>query len=91
MRDIGLTEPFKNMIPLVEFSNTSPENRDGGETTGTINPGILYESKYFQIGAEAIIPVNSATGHNVGAVVQLEIFIDDIWPKIFGHPIIGHD
>jgi len=89
VKDIGLPAPFKNMIPLVEFSFTSPENRDGGETTGTINPGVLYESKYFQIGAEAIIPANGATGHNVGAIVTLEIFIDDIWPKLFGHPLIG--
>ena len=91
VKDVGLRAPFKDMIPLVEFSFTSPENRDGGETTGTINPGVLYESRYYQLGVEAIIPVNSATGHNVGAVIQLEIFIDDILPKIFGHPIIGHD
>lgn len=91
VKDIGLPAPFKDMIPLVEFSLTSPENRNGGETTGTINPGVLYESKYFQIGAEAIIPVNGATGHDVGAIIQLEIFIDDIWPKLFGHPLIGSD
>ena len=41
--------------------------------------------------AEAIIPANDATGHNVGAVVQLQIFLDDIWPKWFGHPLIGSD
>jgi hypothetical protein len=91
VEDIGLPKPFKNMIPLVEFSMSSPENRDGGETTGTINPGVLYENTYFQIGAEALIPVNSASGHNIGAIVQLEIFIDDIWPNFFGHPLIGHD
>lgn len=91
VKDVGLIAPFKDMIPLVEFSFTSPENRDGGETTGTINPGVLYESKYFQLGAEAIVPVNGSTGHNVGVIVQLEIFIDDIWPKWFGHPLIGSD
>ena len=89
VKDIGLPAPFKNMIPVVEFSFNTPENRGGGETTGTINPGILYETRYFQIGAEAIIPANDATGHNVGAVVQLQIFLDDIWPKLFGHPVIG--
>ena len=77
------------MIPLVEFSFTTPENRGGGPTTGTINPGILYENNYFQIGAEAVIPVNNATGHEVGAIVQLQIYIDDIWPKLFGHPVFG--
>ena len=91
VQDIGLPQPFKNMIPLVEFSMTSPLNRGGGQTTGTINPGILYENTYFQIGAEALIPVNSASGHSVGAIVQLEIYIDDIWPKVFGFPIFGRD
>jgi len=91
VKDIGLPAPFKTMIPVVEFTFTSPENRDGGQTTGTINPGVFYENTYFQLGAEAIIPVNSASGHNVGAVVQLQIFIDDLMPKIFGHPIFGKD
>jgi len=91
VKDIGLPAPFKNMIPVVEFAFTSPENRNGGQTTGTINPGVFYESRYFQLGAEAIIPVNHETGSNVGFVVQLEIFIDDIWPKWFGHPLIGSD
>jgi hypothetical protein len=91
VKDIGLPAPFKNMIPLVEFSFDTPENHGGGPTTGTINPGILYETRYFQIGAEAIIPVNNASGPEVGAVVQLQIFIDDIWPKWFGHPVFGKD
>lgn len=91
VKDIGLPAPFKSMIPLVEFSFDSPQNRDGGKTTGTINPGILYETRYFQIGAEAIIPVNSATGSQVGAILQFQIFLDDIWPKWFGHPLVGCD
>lgn len=89
VKDVGLPEPFKHMIPVVEFAFSSPENRGGGATTGTINPGILYENNYFQIGAEAIIPVNSATGNNVGVAVSLEIYIDDLWPRIFGHPLFG--
>jgi len=91
VKDIGLPRPFRNMIPLVEFAMTSPFNRGGGFTTGTINPGILYENPYFQLGAEAMIPVNSASGANVGVIVQLQIYIDDIWPKVFGHPIFGRD
>lgn len=89
VKDIGLPAPFKQMIPLVEFSFETPENRAGGQTTGTINPGVLYENPYFQIGAEAIIPVNGATGHEVGAVIAVQIYIDGIFPKIFGHPLFG--
>jgi hypothetical protein len=89
VKDVGLRAPFKNMIPLVEFSFDSPENRNGGKTTGTVNPGVLFVGRYFQVGGELIIPVNSATGHDVGGVLQVEIFLDDIWPKVFGHPLIG--
>jgi hypothetical protein len=87
--DIGLPHPFRDMIPLVEFSMTSPENRGGGLTTGTVNPGVLYENPYFQLGVEANIPINSHSGAHVGATVQAWIFLDDIFPAIFGHPLFG--
>jgi hypothetical protein len=90
VRDIGLPEPFKNMIPLVEFSFSTPENRsDKGLTTGTINPGVLWETAYFQLGVEANIPINARSGSHVGVTVQMWIFIDDIFPRTFGHPLFG--
>ena len=89
VQEVDWLRPFRNAIPLVEFSMNSPLNHGGGETTGTINPGVLWETRYCQIGAEALIPVNRATGPNVGAIVQVWIYIDDIWPKIFGFPVFG--
>jgi hypothetical protein len=90
VKDIGLPAPFKDMIPLVEFSMETGENRDDrGHTTGTINPGVLWESKYFQLGAEALIPVNGESGPHVGFTIQMWIYIDDLFPKTFGHPIFG--
>lgn len=90
VRDIGLPEPFKNMIPLVEFAMSTGENRDQrGLTTGTVNPGVLYETSYFQLGIEANIPINSRSGAHVGVTLQAWIFIDDIWPHTFGRPIFG--
>lgn len=89
VKDIGLSEPFKHLIPVVEFAFSTPQNRGGGPTTGTINPGILYENNYFQIGAEAIIPPNHNSGSRIGAVFQIQIYLDDLWPKVFGHPLLG--
>ena len=90
VKDIGIPAPFKDMIPLVEFSMETGENRDDrGLTTGTINPGVLWESRYCQLGAEALIPVNSDSGPHVGFTVQMWIFIDDLFPKVFGHPLFG--
>jgi hypothetical protein len=91
VEDVGLPHPFADLIPVVEFSMTSPVDRFGGTTTGTIDPGVLWEGRDVQIGAEALIPVNKTTGPNVGAVVQVQIFIDDIFPKIFGHPVFFND
>lgn len=91
VEDVGLPKPLSNIIPLVEFSMSSPLDRSGETTTGTINPGILWESKYCQVGAEAVIPVNAHTGPNVGAVFQVQFFIDDLFPKVFGHPIFFGD
>jgi len=90
VKDTGLPRPFRDMIPLVEFAMQTPENRSGGTgTTGTINPGVLWESPYCQIGAEAVIPVNRQTGPNIGVVFNVQIYIDDLLPKIFGHPLFG--
>jgi hypothetical protein len=92
VQDVEWLKPFKNWIPLVEVQTNTPVNRGNGFTTGTINPGVLYEGGNFQIGAEAQIPINGATGPNVGAIFQVQVFIDDIFPKVFGHPIFfNHD
>lgn len=90
VKDIGLPHPLRDLIPLVEFSLETAENRaDRGLTTGTINPGILYENPYFQLGLEANIPINRRSGANVGVTLQAWIYLDDIFPHVFGHPLFG--
>lgn len=88
VKDIGLSAPFDRLIPLVEFSLSSPLNRgQGGMTTGTVQPGIIWAGQYFQLGAEAIIPTNSLSGHGIGGVVQLHFYLDDLFPNSIGKPI----
>ena len=81
--------PFNRLIPLVEFSMQSPVNRGGGVTTGAINPGIIWSGQYCQFGIEALIPVNSHTGHNIGVVAQMHFYLDDIFPRLFRKPLFG--
>ena len=86
VKNIGLKAPFDHLIPLVEFA--MPLNRGaGGLTTGTINPGVIWSGQYFQVGVEAVIPVNHHTGNNAGVVAQLHFYLDDIFPKIFSKPL----
>jgi len=91
VEDVGIPRPFRDMIPLVEFQMTTPTNRNATPTTGTINPGVLWEGKYCQISGEVSIPINSQSGPAVGGLIQVQVFIDDLFPKIFGHPIFGRD
>jgi len=88
VKDIGLRPPFSQLIPLVEVAFTTPISRaPANQTTGTIQPGIIWAGPYFQIGAEAIIPANRLTGHGYGGVVQLHFYLDDIFPRSIGKPI----
>jgi hypothetical protein len=89
VKDIGLRPPFSQMIPLVEVAFTTPVNRitPGVTTTGTIQPGIIWSGSYYQIGAEAILPVNKLSGHGVGGLVQFHIYLDDLFPHSIGKPI----
>ena len=89
VKDIGLAPFFNHLIPLVEVALSTPVNRiaPGFTTTGTIQPGVIWSGTYFQVGAEAILPINRASGHGFGGLVQLHFYLDDIFPKTIGRPI----
>ena len=89
VKDVGLREPFNQLIALVEFALMTPLDRGGGPTTGTINPGILWAGRYMQLGLEAVVPINRQTGSRVGWIAQVHFFLDDIFPMTVGKPIFG--
>jgi len=94
VRDVGLPQPLNRMIPVVEFAMATPiEGPHAGRTTGTVNPGIIWFGRYCQLGIEAVIPVNTMTGKNVGVLAQIHFYLDDIAPKIFTwtpfHGVLG--
>lgn len=86
VRDVGLGPFWSRLTPLVEFTFETPTH---GKTTGTINPGLLWSGQYVQVGVEAIIPANHATGRNVGVIAQLHFYVDDIFPTSLGRPLFG--
>ena len=90
--DLGLPDFINRLIPLVEASLQTPVSNvstSGTVTTGTINPGVIWVGDKFQVGVEAMIPVNRQSGSNVGAIAQLHFFLDDIFPNSIGRPIFG--
>jgi hypothetical protein len=91
--DLGLPDFINRLIPLVEASLETPVSNtfsSGTVTTGTINPGVIWVGDKFQVGVEAMIPVNRQSGANIGAIGQIHFFLDDIFPNSIGRPIFGN-
>ena len=92
VQDMHLPVPINRLIPLMEFAMETPLNRGPtGPTTGTINPGVIWAGNYFQVGVEAVIPINEHTGNNVGVIAQLHFFLDDLFPHTIGRPLFGEN
>jgi hypothetical protein len=89
IKDYGLPEPIAHLIPLVEFSYTSgitaPNNVPASWTAA---PGVIYLRTWYQVGLEALVPMNKAAGTNVGFIVQFHVFIDDLYPHGIGAPLV---
>jgi hypothetical protein len=91
--DLGLPDFINHLIPIVEAQFATPAaNIEGNPsiTTGTVNPGIIWVGNTFQVGVEAIIPINRASGTGVGAMVQLHLYLDDIFPTTIGRPLFSN-
>jgi hypothetical protein len=88
VKDVGLGNPFKRMILVTEFPLETCMNADcEGQTTGTVNPGIVWCGRYTEFGIAAQIPINSNSGKNVGVLGLIHLFIDDLFPNSIGRPI----
>jgi hypothetical protein len=86
VRDQGFSNFVAHLTPIVEFSFSSPI---GDGTTGTFNPGLVWSGQQEQVAVEAILPINHATGDNIGVIAQLHFYIDDLFPNTLGTPIFG--
>src|SRR5215831_17965966 len=91
VKDFGLRQFVNRLVTITEFSfKTETSNFDGNErTTGTINPGLLYITDKYQLGVEAVIPINRASGDDVGIIANLHLFLEDIFPETLGKPLLA--
>jgi hypothetical protein len=90
--DLGLPDFLNHLIPIVEAQFTTPVANNTGlpwVTTGTVNPGVIWVGSYFQVGVEAIVPINRASGTGVGVLAQLHLYLDDMFPTTIGKPLFG--
>jgi len=88
VKDVGLPQALRNALLLVELPlQTCLDQGCDGDMTGTVNPGIIFFNKSGQLSVEAVIPANNRTGDSVGALLQLHLYLDDLFPNTLGKPI----
>jgi hypothetical protein len=51
-----------------------------GRTTGTVNPGVIWVSRYLQVGVEAIIPIDAHSRRDLGVRAQAHLYLPAIFP-----------
>jgi hypothetical protein len=74
----------------VEFALQTPLNGPlAGQTTGTVNPGVIWVGRYLQFAVEAIVPINGRSGRDIGARAQAHLYLSEIFPDTIGKPIFG--
>ncbi len=90
VRDYHLPEFFNHLIPLVEIAYSSPASAPSNLGTQVVfAPGVIYLGDTFQVGVEALIPGNKASGTNVGVIGQFHLFFDDLLPNTLGKPLLN--
>jgi hypothetical protein len=91
--NVRLPDMIRRLLPIIETQFSTPvgnKYQTGLKTTGTINPGVFWIGDYFQIGAEAIIPINRASGHGVGWIIGVDFFLHEIFSDSpLGRPIFA--
>jgi hypothetical protein len=81
---------LKHLIPITEFTFSRPIYNfapGANATTGAIQPGVVYLTSTYQVAVEAIVPLNGTSGHGVGVIAQLDLYLDDLLPDSLGKPI----
>jgi hypothetical protein len=90
--DLQLPDFLNHLIPIVESQFQTPAGNSFGTslvTTGTVNPGVIWVGNYYQVGVEAIVPINRQSGTGVGVIGQLHLYLDDLFPHGIGQPLFG--
>jgi hypothetical protein len=88
VRDYGLPGFVNRLIPLVEIAYSSPASKPSNlGTQVVVAPGVIYMGDTFQVGLEALVPANRASGRFVGVITQLHLFFDDLFPNTLGKPL----
>src|SRR5216683_1010515 len=93
LRPLTVTGTVAVAVPTDSTSLTTATPLNGplaGRTTGTVNPGVIWVSRYLQVGVEAIVPIDAHSGRDLGFRAQAHLYLPAIFPDWYGKPIFGN-
>jgi hypothetical protein len=89
VRDVNLPAVINRIFPLVELDlQTALDRGARGNTTGTVNPGLVWAGESVQVGIEAVLPTNGRTGKTAGVRAFFRVDLDQVLPGL-GRPLLG--
>jgi hypothetical protein len=76
VRSTGWGEHFNNMIAVIEFPmQTCLSGICNGQILGSVNPGVIWVGKEFNLSAELVFPINSQSGQGTGFLLSIHKFL----------------
>jgi hypothetical protein len=84
---VALPGFLRATTPMIEMQFSQPVGRSFGATsTALIGAGFNYSGEGWDLGVEALIPTNRASGRGTGFTVQLHFSLDYLAPTSIGKP-----
>lgn len=84
VKDIGIGWPFNRLVPMVEFNfETVLNGPNEGQTTALASPGVTWAGRFYQVGVEAVLPMNDRSGSRAGVQALVHLYLDDIFPSTY--------
>jgi hypothetical protein len=82
----GLPKIFDHIVTIVELTYDAGANSVQSEPR-VVAPGLIYAGDGYQLALEALLPLNAASGHGVGAIAQLNLSFSTLGLGRFARPL----
>jgi len=91
IQDLQLPDFINHLIPIVEvdMQRQSPTITATASSHGHHQPGRDLGRQLLPGRARSADPVNGQSGHGIGVLGQLHLYLDDMFPQTVGQPLIG--
>jgi hypothetical protein len=82
----GIPKLLEHIVAIAELTYDVGVD-GGGSVPRIVAPGLIYAGDGYQLALEALLPLNTASGHGVGAIAQLNLSFVTLGLGRFSRPL----